>query len=177
MISKTMQDAINKQITREFYSSYLYLSMAAYFEDLSLPGFAQWMRVQVQEESAHAMILFNYICDRGGRVILGAIDQPDIEFKSPLDVFEKTLEHEQKVTSWINELMDLAIKENDHATRSLLNWFVDEQVEEEANDNTIIARLKMMGKDMSGLFQFDKELGARVYEVPAPLAAKQSSAG
>ncbi|HEY3414186.1 MAG TPA: ferritin [Armatimonadota bacterium] len=172
MISKTMQDAINAQITREYYSSYLYLSMAAYFESESLTGFAKWMRVQVQEENAHALIFFNYICDRDGKVELGAIEKPPAAFTSALDVFEKTYEHEQKVTAWINDLADLAVSEKDHASRRLLDWFVDEQVEEEANDTTIIAALKRIGNDGNALLTLDKELGARVFALPAPLAGR-----
>jgi ferritin len=172
MISKTMQDAINAQITREYYSSYLYLSMAAYFEAESLTGFAKWMRVQVQEENAHALIFFNYICDRGGKVELGAIEKPPVDFTSPLDAFQKTYEHEQKVTAWINGLADLAVAEKDHASRRLLDWFVDEQVEEEANDTTIIASLERIGNDGNALLNMDKDLGTRVFNVPAPLAAR-----
>ena len=172
MISKTMQDAINAQITREYYSSYLYLSMAAYFESESLPGFAKWMRVQAQEESAHALIFFNYICDRSGKVALGAIDKPPTDFTSPLDAFKKTFEHEQKVTAWINELADHAIAEKDHASRRLLDWFVDEQVEEEANDTTIIAALERIGNDGNALLMMDRELSARVFTVPVPLAGR-----
>lgn len=172
MISKTMQDAINAQITREYYSSYLYLSMAAYFESESLPGLANWMRVQTQEEGAHALIFFNYICDRGGKVELGAIDKPPAKFTSALDVFQKTYEHEQKVTAWINDLADLAIAEKDHASRRLLDWFVDEQVEEENNDTTIIAALERIGNDGNALLTLDRELGARTFAVPAPLAGR-----
>jgi ferritin len=172
VISKTMQDAINAQIAREYYSSYLYLSMAAYFEEQELPGFAKWMRVQVQEEEAHAMIFFNYLCERGGKVILEALPQPPADYDSTLDVFEKTYVHEQMITASINDLADLAVKERDHASRNLLNWFVDEQVEEEANDTAIIAQLKRIGHDGNALVMMDRELGTRVFNVPAPLAAK-----
>ena len=172
MLSQKMQKALNEQITREFFSSYLYLAMAAWFEEQSLTGFAKWMRVQVQEESSHALIFFNYVIERGGSVTLGAIDAPKTDFTSPLNIFEKTYEHEQYITASINKLMDLAIEERDHATRSMLNWFVDEQVEEESNDTTILARLKLAGDRQDALFLLDSELGTRTYTVPAPLTGK-----
>jgi len=172
MISQKMQDAINLQITKEFYSSYLYLSMAAYLEEQSLTGFAKWMRVQAQEEHAHALIFFNHLLDRDGQVKLGALDAPPHEFASPLDVYERTLEHEHMITASIHALVDLAIEERDHAARNLLAWFVDEQVEEEANDKGIIARLKQIGGDGNGLFVLNNELGARVFVVPTPLVGK-----
>lgn len=172
MISDSMRDSLNSQIDKEFYSSYFYLSIAAYFEEMSLLGMAKWMRVQAQEENAHGLIFFNYVLDRGGKVKLGALPEPPSSFKSPLDAFQKTLEHEEAVTASINKLMDQAIKERDHATRSLLDWFVDEQVEEEASVGAIVARLKLVGKDSNGLFSLDSELGTRVFTVPAPLQGK-----
>ena len=129
MLSKKMQDAINEQIKNELYSGYLYLAMAAYAEDQNLPGFAHWMKAQCQEEVEHAMKFFDYITERGGRVELGAIDQPPVEFESPTQIFEMTLEHERKVTALINSLYELALAEKDYPTQVLLHWFIEEQVE------------------------------------------------
>lgn len=169
MISDKMREAINEQIRKEFYSAYLYMSMAAYFEDEALSGFGNWMRLQAQEESCHALILFNYVCEQGGRVSLGAIEAPEKEFKSPLDVFEQTVAHEKKVTASIHELVDIAMGEKDYATNSMLQWFVDEQVEEEAAADGVRTKLARIG-DGNGLFMLDKELGARVFTTPSPLA-------
>ena len=130
MLSRTTQDAINEQIKNEMYSAYLYLSMSAYCESINLPGFAHWMQMQAQEEMVHAMKFYGYVHTRGGRVVLLAIDQPPAEFQSPLDIFEKALEHEQKVTAMIDNLYDLAIQEKDYASQVLLQWFVTEQVED-----------------------------------------------
>ena len=129
MISKKLVDAFNEQINKELFSEYLYLSMAAWFEAENLPGCANFFKVQVQEERFHAMKMYDYVNERGGRVLLKAIDQPEIEFKSALEIFEKAYGHEQLVTSLINNLMEVAIEEKDHATKSFLNWFIDEQVE------------------------------------------------
>jgi ferritin len=161
MISATVQNAINDQIKHEFYSSYLYLSMSAYFETLSLPGFARWMRVQSQEEHEHAMKFFDFINDRGGTVELQALDQPPGEFQSPLDVFEQALGHERKVTSLIHKLYELALKENDYATQTLLQWFITEQVEEEKNAGQIVEQLKMTGGEPSALLLLDRDLAGR----------------
>ena len=161
MISSKMAKAINDQINRELYSAYLYLSMSAYFEDLSLKGFAGWFRVQYQEEVTHAMKFFDYLCEQGARMELQAIDKPPANFKSPLAVFEQSLKHEQFVTKNIYALVDLAIKEGDHATNSFLNWYVDEQVEEEANASEIVARIKLAGASQGALLYIDKELGKR----------------
>jgi ferritin len=161
MISQTIQNAINQQIKHEFYSSYLYLSMSAYFETLSLPGFARWMRAQSQEEQAHAMKLFDYVNDRGGSVELQALDQPPGEFQSPLDVFEQALQHERKVTALIHQLYALALKESDYATQTLLQWFITEQVEEEKNAGQIVEELKMTGGQPSALLMLDRELAGR----------------
>jgi len=170
MLSDGMLNGLNEQITKELYSAYLYLQMAAYFDDENLPGFAAWMKVQSQEEIAHAMIFYNYLNERGGRVILGGFEQPPAEYASPLDVFEKTLGHEQKVTASINNLMDMAVDEKDYATQNRLEWFIKEQVEEEATPTEIIGKLKLVGGQGSGLFMIDRELGARVFTPPAPLA-------
>ena len=167
MISPTIQNAINDQIKHEFFSSYLYLSMSAYFETLSLPGFASWMRVQSQEEHEHAMKFFDFLNDRGGSVELQALDQPVGEFQSPLDVFEQALEHERKVTALIHRLYELALKENDYATQTLLQWFITEQVEEEKTAREIVAKFRMVGSDPASLLDLDRELGARTAIEPA----------
>ncbi|MBC8415471.1 MAG: ferritin [Candidatus Cloacimonetes bacterium] len=167
MISKKLQDAINKQINKELYSEYLYLSMAAYLESIGLEGFANFFKVQIQEERFHAMKFFDYVNERGGRVILEAIDRPQIEFKSPVEIFEIAYNHEQYVTKLINELMEVAIKENDHAAKSFLNWYIDEQVEEEASMDKILNQLKMIGGKGQGMLMLDKELAARTFTPPA----------
>ncbi len=172
MISDRMLKTMNEQIAKEFYSGYMYLEMAAYFEEAGLEGMASWMRIQAQEEECHAMIFFNYVNEQGGRVRLGGVDEPPHEYDSPLDVFEKGLEHEKKVTASINNLVDIAIEEKDHASRSFLNWFVDEQVEEEDGFNRVASKLKLVKADSNALFMIDKELGARVFNIPAPLAGK-----
>lgn len=164
MLSKTIQDALNEQIKHELYSSHLYLSMSAYCESINLPGFAHWMRMQSEEERGHALKIFDYINDRGGRVTLLSIDQPPSEFESPLHVFEQALEHERKVTALINELYGLAHKENDYATQALLQWFVTEQVEEENTASQIVEELKMVGSQGTALFMLDRQLGSRMPE-------------
>jgi ferritin len=171
MLSKKMLGALNEQINAEIYSSYLYMSMSSYFHSLGLAGFANWMRVQALEEMTHAERFFNYVVDRGGRVVMKAIAGPPTEWESPLAVFQDTLAHEQKVTSLINNLADLAIKEKDHASNNMLQWFISEQVEEEANDQDIIDKLKLVNQTPGGLFMLDKDLGARVFVPPATTAA------
>ena len=163
MLSKKMADALNGQINKEMYSAYLYLAMSAYSEHQGLKGFANWFNVQYQEEMTHAMKIYSYVQDQGAQVKLLTIEEPPVDFGTPLDMFEKTLAHEQFVTKSINELVDLALKEKDHATQIFLQWFVTEQIEEEANDNEIIDQLKLVGKDGHGIFMIDKELGARVF--------------
>lgn len=160
-ISKTMQEAINEQIKNELYSAYLYLAMSAHFEAANLPGFAHWMRVQAKEEEGHAMRFFDYVNERGGRVQLKAIDQPPQEWKSPLEVFQQVLEHEQKVTEMINGLYAQAIKENDYASQVMLHWFLEEQVEEEKSASSILEQLRMIEARGSGLLYLDHELGER----------------
>ncbi len=164
MLAKSVQDKMNDQIKHELYSAYFYLSMAAYLESSSLPGAAHWMRLQAQEEVGHAMKFFNHIHDRGGRVTLQAIDQPPTEFKGLLDVFEKTLEHEKKVTGLINDLYALAVQEKDYASQTFLQWFVDEQVEEEKNAELIVQQVKMIGDQRGALFMLDRHLGEREAE-------------
>ena len=171
MISKKMQDAMNEQINAEIYSAYLYLSMAAYFESINLKGFANWMRVQEQEENFHAKKFYDYLLSRQGVVTLKAIAAPPNKWKNPLDVFKAVYEHEQKVTDLINKLATLAQKESDHATGVLLHWFINEQVEEEANADGLIQKLKLIGDNSSGLFLLDQELAARVFTPPATAGA------
>lgn len=161
MVSDKMVDALNKQVNAELYSAYLYLSMSAYFDSINLNGFANWMRVQAEEEYGHAMRFYNYISDRGGRVKLFAIDEPPSEWSSPLDAFEAVYNHEVKVTGLINELVDLALSEKDHLTYNMLQWFVSEQVEEESSADDIVQKLRMAGNDSSALLMMDKELSLR----------------
>ena len=167
MIGKKIQDALNEQINAELYSAYLYLSMVAYFESVNLPGFATWMRAQTQEEVVHAMKLYDYLNERGGRVILKAIAEPATEWKSPLAAFEAAYKHEQKVTGLINELVNLAIEEKDHATNMFLQWFVNEQVEEENSADAVVQKLKLMADAPGGMYMLDNDMGQRVFTPPA----------
>jgi ferritin len=155
MISKTMQDAFNDQINKELYSAYLYLSMSAYFESLNMPGSAKWMRTQHGEEQVHAMKIFDFVNDRGGRVTLTAIDQPPVEFSSPLAVWEMVLEHERKVTGLIHRLYKQAVDEADYASQNVLTWFINEQVEEEKNATLMFERFKQAGSNAATLLLFD----------------------
>jgi ferritin len=161
MVSKSLQDAINEQINLELSSAYVYLSMSAHFEGENLGGFASWMRVQYHEETGHAMKFFKYVYDRGGKVILKAIPQPVTKFKTPLDVFNLVLEHEKKVTVSIDKLFELAMKEKDYASQSFLQWFINEQIEEEKNATDIINMLKMIGSTPISLIMADRQMGAR----------------
>lgn len=167
MLSKTLQDAINLQLNKELSSEYIYLGMAAYTKSLDLDGFANFFTVQVQEERFHAMKFYNFLLDRGAEVVLKEIPAPGGNYKNVIDVFEKTLAHEQFITKSINELMDLAVKENDHSLVSFLKWFVDEQVEEEATVSRILNRLKLIGGEGQGLLMIDTELAARTFTMPA----------
>jgi len=167
MLNKEMERALNAQVNAEMYSAYLYLSMSAYFQSKSLGGFASWMRVQAQEEMVHAMKLYDFINERGGRVILEPIEAPPTEWDSPLATFEAVYEHEQKVTGLINELVELALEKHDHATNIFLQWFVSEQVEEEDSANDVVEKIKLMGDARGGLFMLDRELGQRVFTPPA----------
>jgi ferritin len=167
MIKSKVEDALNKQLNAELYSAYLYLSMNAYFESTSLKGFANWMRIQAQEELFHAMKFYDYINERGGRVNLTSISAPSAQWDSPLAAFEQVSQHEQKVTGLINNLVTLAISEADHATNNFLQWFVAEQVEEESSADEIVQKLKLLGEDRSGLFMVDQELGQRIFTPPA----------
>ena len=174
MLSERITEALNKQINNEIYSAYLYLSMSAHSTFIGLKGFANWFMVQYQEEMVHAMKIYDYINAQGGQVKLMAVAQPPTEFGSPLEMFEKTLEHEKFVTKCFNDLVDLAIEEKDHASNIFLQWFVTEQIEEEANDNEIISKLKLVGKEGNGLFMIDKELAARVFTPPATSKAGEA---
>jgi len=170
MLSKTMQDALNLQLNKELYSEYLYLSMQAWCLDHDLEGFSNWLDVQQKEEHVHAMKFYNFINDRGGRILLRPIDGPQTDYQSPEDLFTVGLGHEQFVTKSINDLLDLGIKEGDHAVQSFLKWFVDEQVEEEANFTKVLSKIKLSGGMGAGLFMIDQELAKRVFVPPAPAA-------
>jgi ferritin len=161
-----MQEALNGQLNAELYSSYLYLSMSAHFQSLNLAGFANWMRVQAQEEMVHAMKFYDFINGRGGRVTLAAVEGPPTEWESPLAAFEAALRHEQKVTGLINALVSLAAGEQDYATNIFLQWFVTEQVEEEALAGDVVQELKLVGPEGSGLLPIDRELATRVFTMP-----------
>ena len=166
MIKETLNNAINKQINEELYSAYLYLSMSAYFEEMSLKGFANWMKIQVQEEIAHATGLYDYLHARDGKVVLEAIQKPNSEWNSPIEVFEATLKHEQFITSKISELMDVAEEAKDRAALSFLQWYIKEQVEEESTAKDILAKLNFAGADTNALLLIDNELGARTFNPP-----------
>jgi ferritin len=167
MLSDKMEKALNEQVNWELYSSYFYLSMSAYFESISLAGCAQWMRAQAQEELYHAIKIYDFINERGGRAIMESIDKPPSEWDSPLAIFEDVLSHEQKVTGLINDLVNLAVDERDHATNIFLQWFVSEQVEEEDSVGSVLDKFRLIGDDKSGLFVLDQELASRVFTPPA----------
>jgi ferritin len=166
MISKRIEEAFNKQINAELYSSYLYLSMSAYFESLGLRGFAGWMRVQAQEEIAHAMKFYSHVVERGGRVSLKGIDVPPVEWSSPLNAFEEAYRHERHVTELISGLVNLAAEEKDHASQVFLQWFVSEQVEEEASADEIVQKLGMVKESPGALYMLDREMGKRSFTYP-----------
>ncbi len=162
MLSKKMVKELNKQINAEFFSSYLYLSMSGWFESNGLSGFAHWMRLQAKEEDFHAEKIFDYVHERGGRVILAAIDKPESKWQNPLEIFKAALNHEEMISGLINDLVNVAIAEKDHATNNFLQWFVAEQVEEEATAGGIVDKLNLIGKDSAGLFALDIEMGKRI---------------
>lgn len=166
MLGEKMANGLNGQINKEMYSAYLYMSMSTYANVLGLKGFANWFMVQYHEEMLHAMKIYEYVTRQGSNVVLKEIAQPPSEWKSPLDMFEQTLKHEQFITKSINDLVEVAIAEKDHATQIFLQWYVSEQVEEEENDNDIIAELKMIGDSKPGLLMMDKELATRMVTVP-----------
>ncbi len=176
MISEKMNAALNAQVTKEMYSAYLYMAMSSYSSSIGLKGFAGWFMVQYHEEMYHAMKIYEYIHRQAGEVALKAIDEPPAAFEGALDMFEKTLAHEQMVTRSINDLMDIALSEKDHATQIFLQWYVTEQVEEEENDNDIIAQLKRIKDNPQGLMMLDRELGQRAANVPLDFS-KGVSAG
>ena len=161
MINKKVQDALNRQCNREMYSAYLYLSMSAYFQSVNLKGFANWMRVQTQEEMVHAMKFYDFVNDRGGKVTLHAIEAPPTEWASPLAAFEDAYKHEQQVTSRINDLTSFALESKDHATHIFLQWFVTEQVEEEKSAADVIQKLRQLEQAPGMLFMLDNEMGGR----------------
>ncbi|NQU05804.1 MAG: ferritin [Calditrichaeota bacterium] len=171
MLKEKMEAALNAQLNAEIYSAYLYTSMAAWFDAKNLTGFANWMMIQTQEELSHAQKFYNYINERGGRVIMEAIAKPETEWKSTLDVFEFTLKHEEKVTSLINDLVEVSRDEKDNATYNFLQWFVSEQVEEESSVDTVIQKLKLIGDFGPGTFMIDQELANRVFTPPANAGA------
>ncbi len=161
MLSKKVQDAINEQIKNEIYSAYLYLSMSAHFETQNLPGFANWTRLQFEEEMSHAMKFFDYVHERGGHVLLQAIPQPQAEWKTSLEVFEQIYSHEQHVTALIHKLYETALAEKDYATQVLLQWFISEQVEEEKNASGIVEQLKLIDAHGTAVLMLDHRLGKR----------------
>jgi len=161
MLSKKIENAINKQINAELWSAYLYLSISAHFESINLGGFANWMRVQAQEELGHAMKFYHHVIERRGRVTVAAIAAPSISWKSPMNAFEDAFKHEQKVTGMINDLANMAAGEKDHATANMLQWFIDEQIEEELSTDAIVQKLKMIGTNTGGLYMLDRELAQR----------------
>lgn len=177
MMSDKMIAAINEQINAELYSAYLYMSMMTQFEAESLKGIANWMRVQSMEETTHAYKFYDYVIERGGQVKLAAIAGPPTEWANALAAFENVAEHEAHVTSLINNLMDIAIETKDHASVSFLQWFIDEQVEEEAAAADIVSKLRLIGDNPQGLFMMDKELGARVFALAAGMPSALAAGG
>lgn len=168
MISVKMQQALNEQVNKEFYSAYLYLGMSAYCTKIGLPGFAHWMRLQYEEETMHVTKMYDYILDQGGEVHLKSIEEPPKEYGTPLDIFEKTMDHEQFVTRSIHNLMSLAIEESDYATQTFLQWYVTEQVEEESNVQDVLNPLRMVGEDKGGLMMIDQKLAGRAAPAAVP---------
>ena len=166
MLNEKMEKEFNEQINKELFSAYLYLDMKSRFSEMNLQGFVNWMDVQVQEEKAHAMGMYDYVLERGGRVELLAIDKPEVEGKTPLEIFEQVLKHEEFVTSRINHLMDVADEVRDRAALSFLDWYLKEQVEEESNVGGVLATLKLIGEDKKALLLLDKDLGARTFVAP-----------
>lgn len=165
-MNEKIEAAFNEQINEELFSSYIYLAMAAHFEAMNLDGFTNWMKLQAQEELHHAMRLFNHINRRGGRVILKAIGEPPVDFGTPLEVFEKALAHEQHITGCIHKLYGIAVEEKDYPAQTELQWFIDEQVEEEENTGRVVDLLKLAGDNRGALFMLDRELAQRTPEEP-----------
>lgn len=163
MLSKQIEKELNDQINAEYWSAYFYLSMAAYFENKNLPGFANWMKVQYQEEISHVLKFFDYVNERGGKVLLKPVDAVKTEWENEIEVFDDTLKHEQKVTGLINNLVNIALEEKDHATHNMLQWYVSEQVEEESSVDKILQQLKMLEGNKHGLLMLDRELKQRTF--------------
>ncbi len=176
MLTQRMEEALVGQVNKEMYSAYLYMAMSSYCESKGLKGFGNWFMVQYHEEMLHAMKIYEYVNRQGGRAVLKALAEPPSEFGTPLDMLKKTLEHERFITKSINELVDLAIEEKDHATQIFLQWYVTEQVEEEENDNDIIAQLELIGDSKQALLMLDKDLGARITHVPTDFSKGIESA-
>jgi ferritin len=170
MIKQRLQDALNEQINAEIYSSYMYFSMASWFDSISLDGFSHWLRVQALEEMTHVQKISGFLTERSGRALMTAVDAPPTDWASPLACFEEVYEHECKETELINSLMDVALEERDHATVSFLQWFVDEQIEEEANTDAVVQKLKLVEGNRGGLFMLDREMDARTFVMPPELA-------
>ncbi len=166
MLNEKMEKEFNEQINKELFSAYLYLDMKSRFAEMNLQGFVNWMDVQVQEEKAHAMGMYNYVLERGGKVELLAIDKPKVEGKTPLEIFEQVLKHEEFVTSRINHLMDVADEVRDRAALSFLDWYLKEQVEEESNVGGVLATLRLIGEDKKALLMLDKDLATRTFVAP-----------
>ena len=166
MLNEKMEKEFNEQINKELFSAYLYLDMKSRFSEMNLQGFVNWMDVQVQEEKAHAMGMYDYVLERGGRVELLAIDKPEVEGKTPLEIFEQVLKNEEFVTSRINHLMDVADEVRDRAALSFLDWYLKEQVEEESNVGGVLATLRLIGEDKKALLMLDKDLAARTFVAP-----------
>lgn len=166
MLNEKMEKEFNEQINKELFSAYLYLDMKSRFSEMNLQGFVNWMDVQVQEEKAHAIGMYDYVLERGGRVELLAIDKPEVEGKTPLEIFEQVLKHEEFVTSRINHLMDVADEVRDRAALSFLDWYLKEQVEEESNVGGVLATLRLIGEDKKALLMLDKDLAARTFVAP-----------
>jgi len=166
MLKKNILSKLNEQMNSELGAAYFYLAMAGYFEGVNLEGFSNWMKVQAQEEVAHAMRIFDYVNDKGARVKLEAVEKPPQDWKSPLEAMEDAYNHECAVSASINDCVSLAIKENDHSTNTFLQWFVAEQVEEEANSDAMVQKLKMIGENSTGLYLLDTELAKRSFVAP-----------
>lgn len=167
MLISRIEKELNKQLNKEFFSAYLYMSMSAYFQSVDLLGFANWMNIQAREEMLHAEKFYNFIHERNGKVVLEQLDKPQTDWESPLAAFEDALKHELFITSSLNDLVNAALEEKDHATNIFLQWFITEQIEEESNALEIIRKLKLMQDAPGGMFMLDKELAARVLVLPA----------
>ena len=172
MLSNNLTKALNDQINAELYSAYLYLSMSTYAENASLKGLANWMWIQVKEEMAHAMHMYQYVLDRGANPVLAAIEKPDADYSGVKDIFEKTLAHERMVTERINNIATLAMQENDHACYQFIMWYVNEQVEEEANASDLLNKMELIGDNKHMLLNLDQELAARIFNNPFPTDSK-----